>query len=66
MQSTLDIYNNQQTILKNKIIQNMFQTKIYNEDVKDIVKKLLKINIRLKTIFIMNETDRTSVGFFIS
>ena len=63
LQSTLDIYNNQQTILKNKIIQNMFQTKIYNEDVKDIVKKLIKDKYKIEDHFyIMNETDRTSVG----
>ena len=63
LQSTIDIYNNQQTILKNKIIQNMFQTKIYNEDVKDIVKKLIKNKYKIEDHFyIMNETDRTSVG----
>ena len=63
LQSTIDIYNNQQTILKNKIIQNMFQTKIYNEDVKDIVKKLIRNKYKIEEHFyIMNETDRTSVG----
>ena len=41
LKSTYDIYKNQESILKNQLIQNMFQQKNYNEDVKDIIKKLL-------------------------
>jgi dephospho-CoA kinase len=61
--STFTIYKNQESILKNKIIQNMFQLKIYNEDTKDIIKNLLenKYNIRDHSM-VMNDTDRTSVG----
>ena len=63
LKSTHDIYKNQQSILKNQLIQNMFQQKNYNEDVKDIIKKLLNNNYPLKEhTEIMNETDRTSVG----
>uniref|UniRef100_A0A6C0JCE6 AAA+ ATPase domain-containing protein n=1 Tax=viral metagenome TaxID=1070528 RepID=A0A6C0JCE6_9ZZZZ len=63
LKSTFDIYKNQESILKNQIIQNMFQKKNYNEDVKDIIKKLLNDKHSLKQhTEIMNETDRTSVG----
>ena len=63
LKSTYDIYRNQESILKNQLIQNMFQQKNYNEDVKDIIRKLLnnKYNLNQHTE-LMNETDRTSVG----
>jgi len=58
-----DIYTTQQSILKNKIITNMLQPKTYNEDTKQITKRLLnnKYNIN-DHMLLMNETDRTSVG----
>ncbi len=61
--STYNIYINQQSILKNKIIATLFQPKSYNEDTKQITKKILnnKYNIN-DHIILMNETDRTSVG----
>ena len=63
LKSTYDIYKNQQSILKNQLIQNMFQQKNYNEDVKNIIKKLLNNNYSLEQHNeLMNETDRTSVG----
>lgn len=63
IKSTYDIYKNQQTILKNKIINTMFQPKSYNEDTKQITKKLLNNYYKLdKHMILMNETDRTSVG----
>ena len=63
LNSTYEIYKNQESILKNQLIQNMFQQKNYNEDVKDIIKKLLNNNFSLdQHTQIMNETDRTSVG----
>jgi Cdc6-like AAA superfamily ATPase len=63
LKSTFDIYKNQESILKNQLIQNMFQKKNYNEDVKDIIKKLLNDKYRLNQhTELMNETDRTSVG----
>jgi hypothetical protein len=63
LKSTYDIYKNQESILKNQLIQNMFQQKNYNEDVKDIIKKLLNNSFSLNQhTEIMNETDRTSVG----
>ena len=63
LKSTFDIYKNQESILKNQLIQNMFQKKNYNEDVKDIIKKLLNNEYKLhQHTELMNETDRTSVG----
>ena len=63
LKSTFDNYKNQESILKNQLIQNMFQKKNYNEDVKDIIKKLLNNKYRLNQhTELMNETDRTSVG----
>ena len=63
LKSTYDIYKNHQNILKNQLIQNMFQQKNYNEDVKDIIKHLFSKKYSLKQHSeLMNETDRTSVG----
>jgi hypothetical protein len=61
--STYDIYKNQHSILKSKIITTIFQPKIYNEDTKQITKKLLNNKYDINEhILLMNETDRTSVG----
>ena len=38
--STYNIYQNQHSILKNKIITTIFQPKIYNEDTKANRKKI--------------------------
>jgi hypothetical protein len=58
-----DIYMNQHSILKNKIICNMLELKSYNEDAKIITKKIINTNFNISNhIIIMNETDRTSVG----
>jgi len=63
LKSTFDIYTNQQSILKNKLIHNLFQPKAYNEDTKVITKNLLNNKYSINDhIVIMNETDRTSVG----
>jgi hypothetical protein len=61
--STYNIYINQQSILKNKIITTLFQPKSYNEDTKQITKKLLNNKYSINDhMILMNETDRTSVG----
>jgi len=63
LKSTYEIYHSHQNILKNKIIQNMFQKKNYNEDTKEITRKLLKDYSKIEEhSLIMNETDRTSVA----
>ena len=44
----------------------MFQQKNYNQDVKDIIRKLLNNKYILNQhTELMNETDRTSVGFYL-
>ena len=63
LKSTYDIYNTHQSILKNQLIQNLFQKKNYNEDTKEITKKLLNNNYKINEhSLLMNETDRTSVA----
>jgi DNA polymerase III delta prime subunit len=57
------IYKNQCSILNNEIIQNIFKPKSYNEDTKEITKKLINNNVSLdEHITLMNETDRTIVS----
>ena len=63
LHSTNEIYKNHQSILKNQLIQSIFQRKAFNEDTKTITKKLLNIKHTISEhSLIMNETDRTSVG----
>lgn len=61
--TTLNIYNKQQHLLKQELIQNIFQSKTNNEDTKEITKGLLNKKVLLKdhNLYI-NETDRTSVS----
>tara|TARA_B100000902_G_C27316757_1_gene921795 strand:- start:1594 stop:2883 length:1290 start_codon:yes stop_codon:yes gene_type:complete len=63
LKSTYNIYINHLDLLNNSLIKNMFQKKNYNEDTKQITKKLLNnlYNINEHSL-LMNETDRTSVG----
>lgn len=63
LDSIYKIYVNQQSILKNEIIQNLFQKKSYNEDAKEITRCILSEKFTLKNhLTVMNETDRTIVG----
>ena len=63
LKNIYDIYTSQQSILKNKIITNMLQPKTYNEDTKQITKRLMNSKYSINDhILLMNETDRTSVG----
>jgi len=63
LNSTYNIYKNQEKILKQQLLQNMFKQKNYNEDVKDIINLLFKNNYLINQhLELMNETDRTSVG----
>ena len=63
LKSTYEIYNTHQSILKNQLIQNLFQKKNYNEDTKEITKKLLNNLYKIDDhSLLMNETDRTSVA----
>ena len=63
LKATYDIYLNHESILKNKLVHEMFQPKAHNEDTKIITKHLLNKRYKLNDHnLVMNETDRTSVG----
>ena len=58
-----ELYKNKQDILNNNIIKNIFLMKSYNDDTRQITKKLINNNYLLEEhLTIMNETDRTIVG----
>ena len=58
-----ELYKNKQDILNNNIIQNIFLMKSYNDDTRQIAKKLINNHYLLEDhLTIMNETDRTIVG----
>jgi hypothetical protein len=63
LKSIYQIYSNYNSILKNDILNNILNPKSYNEDTKEITKKLInnKYNID-EHLTLMNETDRTIVG----
>jgi replication factor C subunit 1 len=62
LKSIYDIYNNSD-ILTFSNIQNIFQIKSYNDDTRNITKKLINNYYNLEDhLNIMNETDRTIVG----
>ena len=57
------LYLKNPDILKNEIIQNIFQIKSYNDDTKKITQKLINNQCSIQDhLTIMNETDRTIVG----
>jgi hypothetical protein len=63
LKSTYEIYKTQHSILKNQLIKKLFQKKNYNEDTKEITKKLLNNYYPMEQHnLLMNETDRTSVA----
>ena len=63
LSSICDIYKNQHSILKNEIVQKIFKPRSYNENTKEITKKLLTIKHNISDhLTAMNETDRTIVG----
>jgi SpoVK/Ycf46/Vps4 family AAA+-type ATPase len=58
-----EIYTKNENILKNSIIQNIFQTKSYNDDTKKITQKLINNHYSLNDHnTLMNDTDRTIVA----
>jgi uncharacterized protein YdiU (UPF0061 family) len=63
LNSIYNIYKNKPDIFKNKIIENIFQIKSYNDDTKKITNKLVNNYYNINDHSnVMNETDRTSVG----
>ena len=63
MTTIYELYKNKQDILNNNIIQNIFLMKSYNDDTRQITKKLINNHYPIDDhLTIMNETDRTIVG----
>ena len=63
LNTIFNIYKNKQDVLTSEIIQNIFQMKSYNDDTKQITKKLIHRNYSIHEHgTMMNETDRTIVG----
>lgn len=57
------IYDKNQHILKNEMIENIFQMKHYNDDTKQITQKLINQRYCIEDHnSLLNETDRTIVG----
>jgi len=58
-----ELSKNNEKLLTNDSIKNIFLTKSYNDDTRMITKKLINNNYPLEEhLTIMNETDRTIVG----
>jgi len=58
-----ELSKNNENLLKNDSIKNIFLTKSYNDDTRKITKKLINNNYQIEDhLTIMNETDRTIVG----
>jgi hypothetical protein len=63
LNSIHNIYKKHHSILKNEIIQNIFKTKSYSEDTKEVTQKLFNNAYTIADHSnIMNDTDRTIVG----
>ena len=63
MSTIYELYKNKQDILNNNIIQNVFLMKSYNDDTRQITKKLINKYYPIEEhLTVMNETDRTIVG----
>ena len=63
LNSICNIYKNNPDLFKEETIEDIFQTKSYNDDTKKITNKLINNYYCINEhINIMNETDRTSVG----
>jgi len=63
LKTVYEIYMKNETIIKSNIIQNIFQTKSYNDDTKKITQKLINNPYSLNDHnTLMNDTDRTIVA----
>ena len=63
VKTVYELSKNNNNILNNNIIKDIFLTKSYNDDTRKITKKLINNNYHLEEhLTIMNETDRTIVG----
>ena len=58
-----DIFKNNKSFFDEDVMNNIFQIKSYNDDTRDITKKLINTYYPIEEhLNIMNETDRTIVG----
>jgi len=63
LQTIYELLKNNDKILNNNSIKNIFLQKSYNDDTRKITKKLINNNYPIEEhLTIMNETDRTIVG----
>jgi DNA polymerase III delta prime subunit len=63
IQTIYDLSKNNENILTDNSIKNIFLTKSYNDDTRKITQKLINNNYSIEDhLTIMNETDRTIVG----
>jgi DNA polymerase III delta prime subunit len=63
LNSIYELSKNNTNILTNNSIKDVFLTKSYNDDTRNITKKLMNNNYPMEEhLTIMNETDRTIVG----
>jgi len=63
LKTIYEIYSKNENILKSNIIENIFQTKSYNDDTKKITQKLINSHYSLNDHnTLMNDTDRTIVA----
>ena len=63
LKSIYDLYTMNSSILNSEIIQNILKPRLYNDDTKEIAKKMINNKMNLDDhLSLMNETDRTIVG----
>jgi hypothetical protein len=63
LKSVYELYKMNTSILSSEIIQNILKPRLYNDDTKEITKKMINNKMDLDDhLYLMNETDRTIVG----
>ena len=63
LKSIYDLYEMNSSVLNSEIIQNILKPRLYNDDTKEITKKMINDKMKLDDhLLLMNETDRTIVG----
>ena len=66
LNSIIEIYKNENTILDGDVLKKIFSVKSYNDDTKKITQKLINNYYPIEQhSTIMNETDRTIVGLLL-
>ena len=63
LKSVYELYKTNTSLLTREIIQNILKPRLYNDDTKEITKKMINNKMSLDDhLYLMNETDRTIVG----